>query len=703
MPVPAPHAGESQNDFVGRCMGNDTMMQDFPEQDQRLAVCFQAWRDRNKDANEVQHKQTAAPSPSGDPFAFVMSDDSVDRVGDIIDQRGWQLDNFRKNPVALFGHNSEFPIGKWLDVGVKDGRLTGQLELMPAVSERLRELHAAVAAGVLRAVSVGFHPKEYERIEDSKVGGLRFLKAELVECSLVSVPANPNALAIAKALGISPDGQQLIFSGGIAAGESQRPKVNGGLAEASQARKPNTMNVSDRIQESQRTVTGLRDQLNGLLASEILDDAAIEETNSRIDLEQVRLANLERSEKLLGGSAEPAVHGALVPLRQATAGTQQVPLSQMPRPFAMPKKQEEPGYLIMRLIVAQNIAKTKAGRISVAQAMREHFGDDPFNRAILEVYESKASTVPATSTLTGWAAELYQIQYGEFFDALLPESIYSPLSARGLRGTLGRYGSIVMPTRSLSPAIAGAFVQEGAPIPVKQGQFTTTTIGLKKMAVITSYTREMAEHSTPMIEALLRQQIQDDTSIAVDTVLVDANPATAVRPAGLRNGISGLTPTAGGGFTALVGDLKGLIGALATLNSMRRLTWIMNPVQAVSIAFTTNAMGAFPFRAEIENRMLSGYPVIVSSTMTAGTVMLIDAADFVSLTGDDPRFEVSDQATLHMEDTSPQPIGTPGTPNVVAAPTRSMFQTDSLALRMILPMNWIMRRPVVSFVSGVTW
>jgi hypothetical protein len=83
--------------------------------------------------------------------------------------------------------------------------------------------------------------------------------------------------------------------------------------------------------------------------------------------------------------------------------------------------------------------------------------------------------------------------------------------------------------------------------------------------------------------------------------------------------------------------------------------------------------------------------------------MLVDAADFVSLSGDDPRFEVSDQATLHMEDTTPLAIGTPGTPPTVAAPTRSMFQTDSLALRMILPMNWIMRRPVISWVAAVTW
>jgi hypothetical protein len=82
----------------------------------------------------------------------------------------------------------------------------------------------------------------------------------------------------------------------------------------------------------------------------------------------------------------------------------------------------------------------------------------------------------------------------------------------------------------------------------------------------------------------------------------------------------------------------------------------------------------------------------------------VDAADFFSATGDEPRFDVSDQATLHMEDTSPAQIGTTGTPNVVAAPVRSMWQTDSIALRMVMDLNWSMRRAgVVAYTTGVTW
>ena len=57
-----------------------------------------------------------------------------------------------------------------------------------------------------------------------------------------------------------------------------------------------------------------------------------------------------------------------------------------------------------------------------------------------------------------------------------------------------------------------------------------------------------------------------------------------------------------------------------------------------------------------------------------------------------------------MEDTAPTDISTAGTPAVAAYPAKSMFQTDSMALRLIMPINWTLRRPgVVAWAAGVTW
>jgi hypothetical protein len=157
----------------------------------------------------------------------------------------------------------------------------------------------------------------------------------------------------------------------------------------------------------------------------------------------------------------------------------------------------------------------------------------------------------------------------------------------------------------------------------------------------------------------------------------------------------------------VVGDIKGLTGSLltGTLGNIRSPVYIMNPIQVNSLGLiAAPGVGAFPFREEVAAGNLGGWPIISSGTVPAGTVVAVDAADFVSVGGEAPRFEVSDQATLHMEDTAPADIVSGAAPGTPANPVKSMWQTDSLALRLILPTNWTIRRAgVVAAVVGVTW
>ena len=652
----------------------------------------------------IRKRESAAPPPAADPREFVMSDGSVDRMGDVIEPDGWKLDRFTRNPVALFNHDPGFPIGTWRDVGVRKGQLTGRLELMEPVSYRLKEIHAAVDAGVLRAVSVGFHSDDFEPLRKS--GGIRFTAAELVECSLVSVPANPNALAKAKALGLSRETQRLLF-GTTAFDDEQSPLRGspGASATGDQAKSGHrTMLYSERIQAAQQEVVGLKEQLGSL--PDVDDVAKVNDLTSRIGEIKDKIFAWESAEKALGqeaGGTAPIT----VPKERITVFRPNEPLPVgAPKAWAQPKRKEaEPGQHILRHFVGKTLAfvTKRPAEICLEERYGSH-GDWEATKGVHQWIE-RAATAPATTTTANWAAELAVTGQGEFINAIMAGSIFQPVASRGFAVTLGRYGQISMPTRQATPTVAGSFVQEGAPIPVRQAAFTTVTIGLKKMAVITSYTREIAEHSTPEIEQILRRLILDDTGVAVDTVFIDNVAATAVRPAGIRNGVSGLTATAGGGFNALVGDLKALMGALAAVNALRSPVWIMNPVQSLSIALTQNAGGMFPFQAEINGNALLGYPVVVSSTVPAGMVIIINADDLMVAQGDSPRFDVSDQATLHYEDTNPLQLTTGAQGSAVAAtPTRSLFQTDSLALRMILPMNWAMLRTgSVAWTSSVTW
>jgi HK97 family phage major capsid protein len=631
--------------------------------------------------------QKALAGEAGDnPLVFVMSDETVDRTGDVVELSGWRLTNFRRNPIALFGHKSDFIIGHWEDVKIASGKLIGTLKLLPAgISERLDEIRAAVEAGILRTVSVGFRPLEAEPMKTGR--GTRFKISELVECSLVSIPMNPNAMQLAKELNLSDDAQQLIFGKSADEIGIEQRGTAGETAGAPPLKSKHLMNMtlSQRIEAAQADLVTVKDALTAHIAEDGADPIVTEELSNDVEAKETALASLKRAETALATkTGEPN----LVDGR---------------RPFAVPAKKIAPHEYVLRAAAIKLIGHVTKETPDVIR--QRAYGDDEATKIIFDVV-TRAATAPATTTTSGWASQLVQTVNADFMETLVPASVYPGLAAKGLRLTFGRNGIISIPSRTATPTIAGSFVGEGAPIPVRQGAFSSQSLTPKKLAVISTFTREIAEHSVPAIEGLIRDAIQEDTSVAIDTVLLDATAASAIRPAGLRNGVTVTTATSGGTITALVTDAKNLIAALisATNGNVRAPVWIMNPAQALAISLTSNAGGDFVFQDAINNGMFLGYPVIQSPTVAAGMVLLVDAADFVSVTGDEPRFDVSDQATLHMEDTTPLAIGTAGSPNTVAAPVRSMFQTDSLALRMILPMNWTLRRTgVLAWTQSVTW
>ncbi|MCK1639103.1 HK97 family phage prohead protease [Bradyrhizobium sp. 157] len=148
------------------------------------------------------YRKTSFSQVGDDVLKFVMSDATPDRMGDVIEPSGWNLSEFKKNPIALFNHNSDFPIGRWVDVKIESNALTGHLDMAPlGTSPRIDEARRLVLAGIMRTVSVGFIAEETAPLSN---GGTRYRRQRLIECSLTPTPANPNALRMeARALGVS--------------------------------------------------------------------------------------------------------------------------------------------------------------------------------------------------------------------------------------------------------------------------------------------------------------------------------------------------------------------------------------------------------------------------------------------------------------------------------------------------------------------
>jgi hypothetical protein len=203
------------------------------------------------------------------------------------------------------------------------------------------------------------------------------------------------------------------------------------------------------------------------------------------------------------------------------------------------------------------------------------------------------------------------------------------------------------------------------------------------MSVITEFTGELARGSPQNVEQVLKNEITRDSREALDAVLLDATGGTAIRPAGIRFGIAGLTP-ATAGAQAMVADVKALVGAVQPAS---RVALLANPVQAAGLASLYTASESFLW--------------ITAASVPVGTVVAIDLDSFVSSSGV-PEFDLSGEVVLHEEDTAPLPIAAPGP--VLAAPTRSTWQTDTSAIRLIWPVTWSLRRSgAVAWMASVTW
>lgn len=130
---------------------------------------------------------------------FVMTDETKDSYGDIVRAKGADLSRFEKNPIALLNHSPDLVIGTWSEVEQKAKRIEGKVTLAAAgTAPHVDMTYNLMSQGILRAASIGFMPRRVEKILDEQgrwTFGFDILEWELYECSVVSVPANPAALA----------------------------------------------------------------------------------------------------------------------------------------------------------------------------------------------------------------------------------------------------------------------------------------------------------------------------------------------------------------------------------------------------------------------------------------------------------------------------------------------------------------------------
>jgi len=139
-------------------------------------------------------KEEGYEEKENDIYTFVVSTPEVDRYGTIILPSGIDYTAYLNNPIVLAQHDSdEWPIGRCLGFAMNGENLEATIQI-ECITEEGKKLNKLINAGYVKAVSVGIIPKEYEEktIDGQKV--TIYTKSELVEFSVVSVPANRQAL-----------------------------------------------------------------------------------------------------------------------------------------------------------------------------------------------------------------------------------------------------------------------------------------------------------------------------------------------------------------------------------------------------------------------------------------------------------------------------------------------------------------------------
>ena len=141
---------------------------------------------------ETKTTQAIIEKSNDDSINFIMSATSVDRDGDTIDKSAYDSATKIDKLPALFNHDASKPFGYWHKLRVVGDTLKGTL--VTASTNLGKMVKQLIEDGVPLASSIGFRGKG----DRKKNGATHFKELELLECSVVSIPAHPRAVQVAK-------------------------------------------------------------------------------------------------------------------------------------------------------------------------------------------------------------------------------------------------------------------------------------------------------------------------------------------------------------------------------------------------------------------------------------------------------------------------------------------------------------------------
>jgi HK97 family phage major capsid protein/HK97 family phage prohead protease len=615
-----------------------------------------------------------------------------DRVGDIVEPLGVQF----KNPMPLLHqHDHDKPVGTvTFDRPTKDG-ITFEarlpiIEQAGPLRDRVETAWGEIKAGLVRAVSIGFRALEYSFLDE---GGVRFNKSEVLELSLVSVPANADAVIstiksidapLLAATGKEPKATDRPVRPG-AAGKSiksvnLRPKEGTTMktiAEQIAALEASRQAKSARMAEvMQKSI----DEGRSTDQAEQEEFDTLEQEVGAIDGDLKRLRALEKAQAL---SAKPVVHNQIKSSEDGTAARSGIVLKS-PAP--------EKGIRFARYARCLGLAR-KGGR-DLMSVVEEQYGTrDPDLVGVVK------AAVSAVNTTTDAALIGNEGGFADFVEFLRPMTIVGRFGNGGIPGV--RRVPFRVPLIRQTGGSVGYWVGEGAPKPLTKPAWGRTELSPLKAANIAVATMEALRDSSPSAETLLRDDLAAAIAAAIDTAFIDPTNAgsAGVKPASITNGLTAIQST-GNDAAAIREDVRLAMAAfIAASNALSSGVWIMSATTALALSMMRTALDQPEFPGiNMNGGTFFGLPVIVSEYI-GDYVVLANATDIWFADDGGVAVDMSTEASLQMMDNPTVNSVTPTATDLV-----SMFQTNSVAFRAERTINWARRRDTgVALISGVAW
>lgn len=410
------------------------------------------------------------------------------------------------------------------------------------------------------------------------------------------------------------------------------------------------------------------------------DDAESEEFDTleaeikQVDEDLVRLKKLQ----VMQGQSAAQVSGETKSAASASRGPMIITRSR-------DADEKFEGQSFIRKAIARTIAKMDG--ISAAAVAESRWGKT--NPTLVEII--KTDIAGGGSGSGEWGAELVQADaryMGDFITYLYSKTLYNQLPLREVPAHVTIKGQ--------DGAATGYWVGESKAIPMSKPDFSTVSLTPLKVAALTTMSKELLRDSSPSAEMWIRDSLVQAAAQRIDTTFISATAATAgSTPAGILNNIAATT-SAGTDSAGVLNDIKELRARFINAKNAGGLVWCMNPGLASSLALMRNALGQKEF-TEINQSggMLEGDPVYVSENVNANYLVLLKPSDIFRIGNGPVEVSMSEHATIEQAD---NPSGASDTPADQSQGIVGMFQTESVAMKVVQSINFARRRT-----SAVAW